>query len=90
MIFIGNILVACNGKVGRSLVGETEQHTLLTTGAFALCDRRWLKLIPVVNFINILRAAFAPKFLSRKVTKPNCNFRNMRKTVSHKKGVRKM
>jgi hypothetical protein len=30
---------------------------------------------PVVNFINILQAAFAPIFFSQKITKPNCNKR---------------
>jgi len=28
---------------------------------------------PVVNFINILQAAFAPIFLCQKIAKPNCN-----------------
>jgi len=28
---------------------------------------------PVVNFINILRAAFVPIFFCQKITKPNCN-----------------
>jgi len=27
----------------------------------------------IVNFINILRAAFAPIFFRKKITKPNCN-----------------
>jgi len=28
----------------------------------------------VVNFINILRAAFAPIFLCQKITNPNCTY----------------
>jgi len=32
-----------------------------------------MKFIPVVNFINILQGAFAPIFLSQKITKPNCD-----------------
>jgi len=32
-----------------------------------------MKLTPVVNFINILQAAFAPILLHQKNTKPNCN-----------------
>jgi len=31
-----------------------------------------VKLTIVVNFINILLAAFAPIFLHQKITKPNC------------------
>jgi len=34
-----------------------------------------VKLTPVVNFINILPAAFAPILFHQKVTKPNCNKR---------------
>jgi len=33
----------------------------------------FMKLTPVVYFINILLAAFAPIFFGQKVTKPNCN-----------------
>jgi len=39
--------------------------------------KRWMKLTPLVNFINIFRAAFSPIFsnilLPKKITKPNCN-----------------
>jgi hypothetical protein len=30
-------------------------------------------MLPEVNFINILRAAFVPIILRQKITKPNCN-----------------
>jgi len=32
-----------------------------------------MKLTPVVNFINILQAAFAPIFFFQKITKPEYN-----------------
>jgi len=32
-----------------------------------------VKLTPLVNFTNILRAAFAPILFCQKITKPNCN-----------------
>jgi len=32
-----------------------------------------MKFTPLVNFINILQAAFLPKFLRQKITKPKCN-----------------
>jgi len=32
-----------------------------------------MKWTPVLNFINILQAAFAPIFFCQKITKPNCN-----------------
>jgi len=32
-----------------------------------------VKYTTVVNFTNILQAAFAPIFFSQKITKPNCN-----------------
>jgi len=32
-----------------------------------------MKLTAVVNFINDLKAAFAPIFFCQKITKPNCN-----------------
>jgi hypothetical protein len=41
-------LVGCNGKVGHSFVGETEQCRRMPTGAFALCAWRLVKLTPSV------------------------------------------
>jgi len=35
--------------------------------------KMFVKLTPVVNFTNILQAAFAPILLCQKITKPNCN-----------------
>jgi len=40
-----------------------------------------MKLTPVFNFTNILQAAFAPIFLCRKVTKPNCYLREASKST---------
>jgi hypothetical protein len=41
--------------------------------------------IPVVNFINILGAAFAPIFFCQKVTKPNSNLRKGAQSTCMKK-----
>jgi len=38
-----------------------------------------------VNFDNILRAAFAPIFLHRKIKKPNCNYRKAVKNIFTRK-----
>jgi len=35
--------------------------------------KKYLKQVPLVNFINILRAAFAPISLRQKITKLNCS-----------------
>jgi len=41
---------------------------------------------PEVDFINILRAAFAPIFFCQKITKPDCNYREkMPKALLYKK-----
>jgi len=45
-----------------------------------------VKLTPVVNFINILQAAFEPIFFRQKVIKPNCNWTKASKALLNKKG----
>jgi len=40
---------------------------------------------PVVDFIKILQVAFAPVFLSQKITKPNCKLRKAAKTLLYEK-----
>ncbi len=48
-------------------------------GAKTAC-KMWLKMTTVVNFINILRLAFAQIFFCKKITKLNCK---QRKTVQN-------
>ncbi len=45
---------------------------------------------PVVNFINILRAAFVPIFLCQKTMKPNCTLRKAWEKTFVQKVERKM
>jgi len=49
-----------------------------------------VKLITVVNFTNILQAAFALKFLHLKIPSQTVTTEKLRKTLSNQKGERKM
>jgi len=53
---------------------------LLGSARVKVACRTLMKLTPLVNFINILLAAFAPIFLCQKITKPN---RNLRKAAQN-------
>jgi len=56
----------------KAVLGSISSTCLTTiqspTGATLL-----MKLTPVVNFINILQAAFALIFFCQKITEPNCS-----------------
>jgi hypothetical protein len=65
-------------KAARRIFIQKYQHKIL------------MKLTPVFNFINILRAAFASIFLCQKTTKPNCNEIKAVQTLLYQKGLRKM
>jgi hypothetical protein len=41
-------LAVCIGKVGHNFVGETEWGRKIIIGTFALCDKRLVKLTPVL------------------------------------------
>jgi hypothetical protein len=58
-----SIKVECIDKVGNGFIGETEWHQRMITGALAICAIRMVKSTPGLNFINVLRAAFAPTVL---------------------------
>ncbi len=47
-------------------------------------------MIPVVNFINILQAAFAPIFLHQKLQNQTVIIEKLRKVFSNEKGANKM
>jgi len=46
--------------------------------------------IPVVNFFNILQAAFEPIFFCQKIQRQTVIRENLQKSLSNKKGARKM
>jgi hypothetical protein len=49
-----------------------------------------VKLIPSVNFINILLETFAPIFLQKKLLSPNVTREKLRKALLHEKFTCKM
>jgi len=54
------------------LCSTCQQVQCKSAGAKAAL-KKIMKLVPVVKFINILRAAFAPIFFHQKIIKPNGN-----------------
>jgi len=49
-----------------------------------------VKLIPVVNFTNIIKVAFAPIFFCQKNTKWNCKYAKAAQNTFVQKGAHKM
>jgi len=52
--------------------------------------KKWVKLMPEVNFTHILRAAYAAIFFSQKITKPNCKWRKAAQKTFVQKDACKM
>ena len=62
----------------------------MCAGAFPLYAKELVKLIPVVNFTNILSAAFAPISLHQKVQTWNVSTAKLLKRLSYKKDACRM
>jgi secreted trypsin-like serine protease len=52
--------------------GTIITEDFIITAAHCFYERLEFNKCPVVNFINILRAAFPPIFFCQKITKPKC------------------
>jgi len=72
-----------------SLLGGWNCHAQVSTEEFSGRDQKSFQQSGV-NFINILRAAFAPIFLHQKIRKPNCNFKKAAKNSFVQRGARKL
>ncbi len=84
---VQKLLAKICSKIPAQNVGVTEQHLWyhsLFACALAHCTNWLVKLIPSVNFTNILWAAIVPKSFCQKITNPNCEHIKACKKLSYK------